>query len=63
MMLIDLAFFPKHVAGIPFAAESRDGIDTPVEINAKLGVTEPLGSFVVFVEGRPVGIKFLRSFV
>lgn len=32
-----------HRAGIPFVAEGRDRVDTPVEVDAEFGVLEPLG--------------------
>lgn len=47
VVTISGAIADVHLAGIPFIAEGRDAVDTPVDENAKLAVEVPIGDGVV----------------
>src|SRR5271168_556579 len=54
VVFVLFGIFAIHVAWIPLIAESGDGIDAPMDKDAKLGVFVPLGNFVG-LEGLPIG--------
>ena len=61
VMLILARVLDVHVARIPFAAESRDRINTPVDEDAELAVAEPFGKVVMGRDAVPVGLEDLRT--
>ena len=56
MVLVLLRVRSIHVAGIPFAAKRRHGVNAPVNEDPELGVAIPIGYFVL-LERLPVGTK------